>query len=115
MSVADELERLADLHSRGLLNDVEFAQAKLLVLSSQRASRPIDIPRSLQGLRRSSRDAYIGGICSGMGEATSLPAWPFRTVFVILGVTAGIGVVLYLVLWVLIPPELPAGGAPSAS
>jgi hypothetical protein len=33
MGLADELERLEDLHHRGALNDVEFEQAKLHVIS----------------------------------------------------------------------------------
>jgi phage shock protein PspC (stress-responsive transcriptional regulator) len=107
MSLPDELERLADLHARGVLDDDEFAQAKRMVLSGQRRVDRMDLQRSIHGLRRSPRDAYLGGICAGLGEATSLPAWPFRTLFVILGVSAGVGVALYLVLWVLIPPESP--------
>lgn len=105
MTLAEELERLADLHARGMLSPEEFQQAKQAVLSRTGASPTVRIQRSLQYLRRSTRDPVLGGICAGLAESTSLPAWAWRAIFVMLAATVGFGVVLYLVLWVLIPPD----------
>ncbi len=105
MTLADELERLADLYARGLLTAEEFQQAKQTVLNRGGASPTVRIQRSLQYLRRSTRDPVVGGVCAGLAESTSLPAWLWRAGFVLLSLTAGVGIVLYLVLWLLIPPD----------
>ena len=105
MTLADELERLADLHARGALTDDEFLHAKQVVLSRPAASPTVRIQRSLQFLRRSTRDPVLGGVCAGLAESTSLPAWLWRTLFVMLAITVGVGIVLYLVLWALVPPD----------
>jgi phage shock protein PspC (stress-responsive transcriptional regulator) len=105
VTLADELERLADLHARGMLTAEEFQQAKQNVLSPSGASPTIRIQRSLQYLRRSTREPVLGGVCAGLAESTSLPAWLWRTLFVMLAITAGVGIVLYLVLWALVPPD----------
>ncbi|QDT52976.1 PspC domain protein [Caulifigura coniformis] len=105
MTLAEELERLADLHARGLLTADEFQQAKQAVLNRTAASPTVKIQRSLQYLRRSTRDPVLGGVCAGLAESTSLPAWLWRTLFVMLAISAGVGIVLYLVLWALIPPD----------
>ncbi|MBX3444120.1 MAG: PspC domain-containing protein [Planctomyces sp.] len=105
MSLSDELERLSGLHARGVLTDDEFARAKELVLSG--SVRPIarEFQTSLNSLRRSRRDAYLGGVCTGLSEITGLPVWIWRAAFVILAASFGVGIVLYLVLWLLIPPD----------
>jgi phage shock protein C len=105
VTLADELERLADLHARGMLTADEFQQAKQAVLSRTTPSPTVRIQRSLQHLRRSSREPVLGGVCAGLAESTSLPSWLWRTLFVMLALTVGVGIVLYLVLWVLIPPD----------
>jgi phage shock protein C len=105
VTLADELERLADLHARGVLTETEFQQAKQVVLSRTGASPGIRIQRSLQHLRRSTRDPMMGGVCAGLAESTSLPAWLWRTLFVMLALTAGVGIALYFVLWALVPPD----------
>ena len=105
MTLADELERLADLHQRGILSDDEFLQAKKVVLARPEGSPTVRIQRSLQYLKRSTRDPMFGGVCAGLAESTSLPAWLWRALFVMLALTAGVGLVLYLVLWALVPPD----------
>jgi phage shock protein PspC (stress-responsive transcriptional regulator) len=105
VTLAEELERLAELHTRGVLTAEEFQQAKQAVLQRTGASPTIRIQRSLQYLRRSTRDPILGGVCAGLAESTSLPAWLWRTLFVMVTLCAGVGIVLYLVLWALVPPD----------
>jgi phage shock protein PspC (stress-responsive transcriptional regulator) len=105
VSLADELERLADLQSRGILSEEEFARAKHLVLSGDTRRETAVFERSLQRLRRSTRDQYLGGVCAGLAEATGLPVWLWRAAFIVLGVSFGVGVVLYLALWILVPSD----------
>ncbi len=56
-------------------------------------------------LRRSKNDNVIAGVCGGLGIATGVdPVW-FRLGFVVLGLSSGIGVLAYIVAWILIPEE----------
>jgi len=56
-------------------------------------------------LYRSRRDRIIGGVCGGLGAYFAIDPVIVRLVFVILAIWGGIGVLLYLVLWILMPPE----------
>jgi phage shock protein PspC (stress-responsive transcriptional regulator) len=60
-------------------------------------------------LRRSSTDTMAGGVCGGLAEYSGLDAVLWRVGFVALTLAGGAGVVLYLLLWVLVPP---ASGGP---
>jgi phage shock protein PspC (stress-responsive transcriptional regulator) len=54
-------------------------------------------------LRLSSTDRMIAGVCGGLGEFFELDPVLFRAAFLVLAVIGGLGIVLYLVLWLLIP------------
>jgi phage shock protein C len=127
MSVAEELERLQALRDRGTLSEAEFAQAKARALgggaggggsgadSTPGAAPPAGAgapatgaPRAgggsfLHRLRRSTRDHVIGGVCGGLGEHTDLPSWAWRVIFCVAVLYFGVGLLLYLLLWVFIP------------
>jgi phage shock protein PspC (stress-responsive transcriptional regulator) len=47
----------------------------------------------------------VGGVCGGLAETTGLPDWLWRALLLILALSFGVGVVVYLVLWILIPPD----------
>jgi phage shock protein PspC (stress-responsive transcriptional regulator) len=114
MTMSDELSRLADLHQRGALTDDEFARAKARVLAGQDAGVPGPVAQAVNGLRLSSRDRWIGGVCGGLAEATSMPPWAWRLLFVVLMLCGGSGLLVYLLLWVLVPRE-PYGLPPPRS
>ncbi len=105
MTMSDELSRLADLHQRGALTDDEFARAKARVLAGLDAGVPNPAVQAVSGLRLSNRDRWLGGVCGGLAEATTLPAWAWRFLFVLLVMFAGTGVLAYLLLWLLVPRE----------
>ena len=49
--------------------------------------------------------AMLGGVCSGLGTYLNIdPVW-VRLFFVLLVVTSGVGVLLYLILWIVVPRE----------
>ena len=48
-------------------------------------------------------DRILGGVCSGLAEGFHVEALWVRLAFVVLAFLNGIGVVLYIVLWVLMP------------
>ncbi len=65
-------------------------------------------------LRRSGTDRMLGGVCGGLAEYSGIEAVLWRVGAVGLTLTGGAGVVVYLLLWVLLPSApLPAGRRPS--
>jgi phage shock protein C len=112
MADSDELAKLADLHGAGKLSDDEFARAKARVLSGAAASHgPAPIVHAINGLRRSRGDRWLGGVCGGIGQASGIAAWLWRLVFCALVLCAGTGVVVYLLMWILVPLEPDGVGA----
>ncbi|HMT59936.1 MAG TPA: PspC domain-containing protein [Microthrixaceae bacterium] len=63
--------------------------------------RLVDLARSL---RRSSEHNVLGGVCGGIADRWALPGWIVRCVAILLAFM-GIGVPLYVVLWVLVPRD----------
>jgi len=52
---------------------------------------------------RSKKERMIAGVCGGLGEHFSIdPVW-IRTVFVLTGILGGSGILIYLILWALVP------------
>lgn len=56
-----------------------------------------------QGLKRSPTNKVIAGVCGGLAEHLRLDSTLVRLIFVLLGVFALGGLIVYIVLWVIIP------------
>jgi phage shock protein C len=67
---------------------------------------------SSQKLYRSSSDKMIAGVCGGLGKYFSVDATIVRLVFLLLLFLGGSGFLVYLILWIIVPEEQPAGAAP---
>ena len=104
MSLSEELGRLGALHERGVLSDDEFARAKARVLSGA-PSATVPAAAAFNALRRSRDDRWLGGVCGGISRVTGVESWIWRLVFASLALCAGTGVLVYLLMWILIPPE----------
>jgi phage shock protein C len=112
MPLPDELERLNALHERGGLTDDEFVLAKKRLLegsagengSSACAGAP-EAKSALNRLRRSIDDSWIGGVCGGLGEMTGIPSWSWRILFVLTTLLHGLGLLMYVLLWIFVPRE----------
>lgn len=107
MGIPEDLERLAELHRQGVLDDNEFTRAKARTIGPGAApdARPDGVSTALHALRRSRADCWIGGVCGGLGQTTGLPSWVWRLIFVMLVLCAGTGAMVYLLLWILLPKE----------
>ncbi len=105
MSDSDELGKLADLHQRGVLSDEEFARAKARVLNGLPGARTNPPASALNQFRRSLHDRWLGGVCGGIAQVTGVASWVWRLVFLFGLVFAGCGLALYVLLWILVPPE----------
>jgi phage shock protein C len=106
MSLADDLARLDELHSRGALTEEEFTRAKARLLEGSHAAAS-DIPAvdAVNRLRRSRNDRWIGGVCGGLAVTTGVESWIWRLIFVALALYGGTGVLLYILLWIFVPEE----------
>ncbi|WP_448543100.1 PspC domain-containing protein [Roseiflexus sp.] len=67
-----------------------------------------------QRLMRSRTDRMIAGVAGGIGQYLGIDPVIVRLTFVLL-VFSGFGLLLYPILWWLMPEELAAGGAPVQS
>jgi phage shock protein PspC (stress-responsive transcriptional regulator) len=105
MGIADDLERLAALHRSGALNDAEFASAKARVIGATPHTGSAAAMSSIHALRRSRSDRWLGGVCGGLAPATGLPAWLWRLIFLAFALCGGSGLMLYVLLWILVPND----------
>ena len=65
-------------------------------------------------LQRSGTDRMAGGVCGGLADYSGIDPLLWRVGFVGLTLAGGVGIVIYLLLWVLMPSgPLPAGEQPS--
>jgi phage shock protein PspC (stress-responsive transcriptional regulator) len=47
----------------------------------------------------------IGGVCGGLGELLDVDPTIVRVVFVLLGLLGGHGILLYIILWLIMPTK----------
>ena len=57
------------------------------------------------GIRRRTRDKWIGGVCSGLADRLGVDPVVVRAGFVLLTLLGGAGVTIYLVAWALLPND----------
>lgn len=56
-------------------------------------------------LTRVEEGRMIAGVCTGLGRYFGIDTTVIRIIFVLLGVFAAGGVLIYLILWLLMPME----------
>jgi phage shock protein PspC (stress-responsive transcriptional regulator) len=54
--------------------------------------------------KRVKKAAWIGGVCAGVAYALGTPTWVIRGLWLLLFLGAGFGGLLYIVLWIVVPP-----------
>lgn len=104
MSLSEELGRLGTLHERGVLSDDEFARAKARVLSGAPGPTAPGLT-AINALRRSRDDRWLGGVCGGIARFTAVDSWIWRLLFALLTLCAGTGLLVYVLMWILIPAD----------
>jgi phage shock protein C len=111
MNLADDLQKLHTLREQGGLTEEEFTLAKKRVLEGvaeeprPQSERPAETTSTLKELRRSLTDRWIGGVCGGLGEITGVPSWSWRILFVLMALVHGVGVIIYILLWIFVPVQ----------
>jgi phage shock protein C len=64
---------------------------------------PVDQPPAYRQLRRSGTDRMLGGVSGGLAEYSGIDPVVWRVGFVALTLAGGAGILVYLLLWVLMP------------
>ena len=110
MDLADQLQKLQTLREQGVLTEDEFILAKKRVLdgTATQANQERAQAQSnsiLNQFRLSTTDKWIGGICGGLATLTSVPAWSWRILFLLTALLHGIGVLIYILLWIFVPVQ----------
>jgi phage shock protein C len=68
-----------------------------------------------QGLVRPRDGRVLGGVVAGLGRRFGIDPWPARLLFVlILLIIPGSQILIYPLLWILMPSEQTVGQTPSA-
>ena len=109
MSLADDLQKLQKLREQGALSEEEFTLAKKRLLDGEPLGSTQTIlpaPSALREFRRSLGDRWIGGVCGGLGDITGVPSWTWRILFVLTAFLHGLGIVMYILLWIFVPAQL---------
>ena len=65
-----------------------------------------------RGLHLSRSDRKIAGVCGGLGEWLDIDPVFLRVAFILLALVGGLGIAVYIVLWLFLPR---APAAPAAS
>jgi phage shock protein PspC (stress-responsive transcriptional regulator) len=67
-------------------------------------------PRPAASLQLSRSDRKIAGVCGGLGKWLDVDPVFLRVAFVLLALLGGLGIVVYIVLWLFVPREPVPGG-----
>jgi phage shock protein C len=54
-------------------------------------------------LYRSRNQRMLGGVCGGLAEYFNVDTTLIRVLFLVLGVFGGTGLVIYVVMWLIVP------------
>jgi phage shock protein C len=65
-------------------------------------------------LTRSRTESIIAGVCGGLGEYFGVDPVIVRLIFVLITLTTGVGVIIYPVLWIVMPKAPEPAQAPGA-
>lgn len=66
-------------------------------------------PQGKRVLRRSKSHRILGGVCGGLAEYFNTNPLLVRAIFVVVAIFAGSGLLIYLLLWLLVPQESAPG------
>ena len=59
----------------------------------------------MKKLYLSDTDKKLGGVCGGLGEYFEKDSTLFRILFVLITLVWGAGLILYLIMWLVIPKK----------
>jgi phage shock protein PspC (stress-responsive transcriptional regulator) len=72
--------------------------------SSDKDNEEFVVHKKTKKLYRDSDNAVLGGVCSGIGAYLNVDPVIIRLLFVLLLVFYGVTAIIYLILWLIVPP-----------
>jgi len=87
------------------LTEEEFTRAKERVLGTEQPRSSDPVASTVNAFRRSRTDRWFGGVCGGLARLTGAESWAWRLLFTVLFICGGVGLVVYLLLWIFVPSE----------
>ena len=60
---------------------------------------------SYKKLHRSKKEGMIGGVCAGLGKYFKFDPVIIRLIFVAIILAGGSGILVYIILWIVVPQE----------
>src|SRR5258708_21568947 len=63
-------------------------------------------------LMRSSTNKKLGGVCAGLAEYFDMDVTLVRVLWLLVVLCGGTGILLYIILWLVLPLAPPRGGVP---
>ncbi len=84
---------------------VDKVRAKLFVIWNNEGEKKMEKENILKQITKSQQDKKIAGICGGLGEHTSIPAWFWRVIFLASTFIYGFGVIVYILFWIFMPSD----------
>jgi phage shock protein PspC (stress-responsive transcriptional regulator) len=105
MTLTDDLGKLSELHANGALTEDEFKRAKERLLTGGQSRSSDPLASAVNAFRRSRTDRWFGGVCGGIARSTGMEAWVWRLLFTVLFICAGVGLLVYVLLWIFVPSE----------
>jgi phage shock protein C len=64
-----------------------------------------------QRLYRSQNERMLAGVCGGLGKFFGIDPTIMRLIFVVLALMGGPGLLIYIIMWIVVPEE-PLGPTP---
>jgi phage shock protein C len=75
------------------------------VRATSREEKTLGTVAKTRRLYRSRTDRKLAGVCGGLAQYFNIDAILMRVLFVVLALLGGPGLVIYLVLWIVVPEE----------
>jgi phage shock protein C len=70
-----------------------------------RPYKRMEVTMEAKKLYRSMKNKMLGGVSAGLGEYLTIDPTLVRLAFVALALMGGPGIVIYLIMWLVVPPE----------
>jgi phage shock protein PspC (stress-responsive transcriptional regulator) len=88
----------------------EFGAESILEEESEDSSRQENTYRTGKRFFRDPEDQVVGGVCAGIASYLGIqdPIW-IRILFILITISGGFGILLYIVLWAIAPEAKTAG------
>lgn len=101
--VIDTLGTASDLRDGPAASSQSNAKSSSYTYNNSRAGNTSQYPYTHARLLRDPYDKVIGGVCSGVGHYFDIDPVIVRIIMVALFLTFGIGLLAYLIAWMVIP------------